>query len=77
MCFNPSPERRVPSPDRYMAFAKFCFWRPGEQGVKEVMHNNTWGWANGEQVNSRQNKSTVVRHPPEVGTSKTYLTDVQ
>ena len=42
-----------------------------------VMHNNTWGWANGEQVNSRQNKSTVVRYPPEVGTSKTYLTDVQ
>jgi hypothetical protein len=25
MCFNPSPERRVPSPNRYMAFAKFCF----------------------------------------------------
>ena len=25
MCFNPSPERRVPSPNRYMAFARFCF----------------------------------------------------
>jgi hypothetical protein len=25
MCFNPSPVRRVPSPNRYMAVAKFCF----------------------------------------------------
>ena len=25
MCFNPGPERRVPSPNRYIADAKFCF----------------------------------------------------
>ena len=25
MCFNPSPVRRVPSPNRYIAVAKFCF----------------------------------------------------
>ena len=24
MCFNPGPERRVPSPNRYIADAKFC-----------------------------------------------------
>jgi hypothetical protein len=25
MCFNPSPVRRVPSPNRYIAVTKFCF----------------------------------------------------
>ena len=25
MCFNPSPVRRVPSPNRYISVAKFCF----------------------------------------------------
>jgi len=25
MCFNPGPERRVPSPNRYIADTKFCF----------------------------------------------------
>ena len=25
MCFNPGPERRVSSPNRYTADAKFCF----------------------------------------------------
>jgi len=25
MCFNPGPERRVPSPNRYIVDAKFCF----------------------------------------------------
>jgi hypothetical protein len=25
MCFNPGPERRVPSRNRYIADAKFCF----------------------------------------------------
>jgi len=25
MCFNPVPERRVPSPNRYIAVASFCF----------------------------------------------------
>jgi hypothetical protein len=25
MCFNPCAERRVPSPNRYIADAKFCF----------------------------------------------------
>ena len=50
---------------------------PGDQGVKKVAHNNTRGWANGEQVNSHQNEQTFVRHPPEVSTSKAHLTDVQ
>jgi len=45
--------------------------------VKKVAHNNTRGWANGEQVNSHQNAQTFVRHPLEVSTSKAHLTDVQ
>jgi hypothetical protein len=27
MCYNPGPEGRVPSPNRYTADAKFCFWK--------------------------------------------------
>ena len=27
MCFNHGPEMRVPSPNRYIADAKFCFWK--------------------------------------------------
>jgi hypothetical protein len=27
MCFNPGPERRVPSPNRYIADTKFCFYK--------------------------------------------------
>jgi hypothetical protein len=33
MCFNPSPERRVPSPNRYMAFAKFCFCKNNKRMI--------------------------------------------
>ena len=33
MCFNPSPERRVPSPNRYMAFARFCFCKNKSQAI--------------------------------------------
>ena len=33
MCFNPSPERRVPSPNRYMAFAKFCFCKNNKRTI--------------------------------------------
>jgi hypothetical protein len=43
MCFNPSPERRVPSPNRYMAFAKFCFCKNNKRTIimylKDVMMN--------------------------------------
>jgi hypothetical protein len=33
MCFNPSPERRVPSPNRYMALAKFCFCKNNKRTI--------------------------------------------
>jgi len=33
MCFNPSPERRVPSPNRYMAFARFCFCKNNKRTI--------------------------------------------
>jgi hypothetical protein len=39
MCFNPSPERRVPSPNRYMAFAKFCFCKNNKRTIdRHVPH---------------------------------------
>ena len=31
MCFNPSPVRRVPSPNRYMVVAKFCFCKSNKR----------------------------------------------
>ena len=33
MCFDPSPERRVPSPNRYMAFARFCFCKNNKRTI--------------------------------------------
>ena len=33
MCFNPSPERRVQSPNRYMAFARFCFCKNNKRTI--------------------------------------------
>ena len=36
MCFNPSPERRVPSPNRYMAFARFCFCKNNKRTIDRV-----------------------------------------
>ena len=33
MCFNPSPVRRVPSPNRYIAVAKFCFCKNNKRLV--------------------------------------------
>jgi hypothetical protein len=40
MCFNPGPERRVPSPNRYIAYAKFCFCKNNKRiiikGGREV-----------------------------------------
>jgi len=33
MCFNPSPERRVPSPNRYMSFARFCFCKNNKRTI--------------------------------------------
>jgi hypothetical protein len=42
MCFNPSPERRVPSPNRYMALAKFCFCKNNKRTIiitsQEIYH---------------------------------------
>ena len=37
MCFNPSPERRVPSPNRYMAFAKFCFCKNNKRTIDRLV----------------------------------------
>ena len=33
MCFNPSPERRVPSPNRYTAEAKLCFCKNNKRMI--------------------------------------------
>jgi len=33
MCFNSSPERRVPSPNRYMAVASFCFCKNNKRTI--------------------------------------------
>jgi len=35
MCFNPGPERRVPSPNRYIADAKFCFCKNNKRIIIE------------------------------------------
>jgi hypothetical protein len=42
MCFNPSPERRVPSPNRYMAFAKFCFCKNNKRTIDHDDQTDTW-----------------------------------
>ena len=34
MCFNPSPVRRVPSPNRYIAIAKFCFCKNNKRLIE-------------------------------------------
>jgi hypothetical protein len=34
MCFNPCPERRVPSPNRYIADAKFCFCKNNKRSSR-------------------------------------------
>ena len=34
MCFNPSPVRRVPSPNRYIAVAKFCFCKNNKRLIE-------------------------------------------
>ena len=35
MCFNPSPVRRVPSPNRYMAVARFCFCKNNKRTIDQ------------------------------------------
>ena len=36
MCFNPSPVRRVPSPNRYMAVARFCFCKNNKRTIDRI-----------------------------------------
>ena len=36
MCFNPSPVRRVPSPNRYIAVAKFCFCKNNKRLIDRL-----------------------------------------
>ena len=38
MCFNPGPERRVPSPNRYIADAKFCFCKNNKRIIITTSH---------------------------------------
>ena len=38
MCFNPSPVRRVPSPNRYMAVARFCFCKNNKRTIDSMLH---------------------------------------
>jgi hypothetical protein len=56
MCFNPSPERRVPSPNRYMAVASFCFCKNNERTI--IMAKAVW-WTNGHR---RFSKSVCARY---------------
>ena len=37
MCFNPGPERRVPSPNRYIADAKFCFCKNNKRIIITII----------------------------------------
>jgi hypothetical protein len=43
MCFNPSPERRVPSPNRYMVFARFCFCKNNKRTIIIITGLNVLG----------------------------------
>jgi len=40
MCFNPSPVRRVPSPNRYMAVARFCFCKNNKRTIDRTIRNS-------------------------------------
>jgi hypothetical protein len=44
MCFNPGPERRVPSPNRYIADAKFCFCKNNKRIIiiSRVVVGSEW-----------------------------------
>ena len=44
MCFNPSPERRVPSPNRYMAFARFCFCKNNKRTITKLDRQLEAAW---------------------------------
>ena len=48
MCFNPSPVRRVPSPNRYMAVARFCFCKNNKRTIDLV--NNEGDGGEGAEV---------------------------
>jgi hypothetical protein len=43
MCFNPGPERRVPSPNRYIADAKFCFCKNNKRIIITTTHQHRPG----------------------------------
>ena len=47
MCFNPSPERRVPSPNRYMAFVRFCFCKNNK---RTIIIDTTWLFEGGRAL---------------------------
>jgi len=36
MCFNPSQVRRVPSPNRYMEVARFCFCKNNKRTIDRL-----------------------------------------
>ena len=62
MCFNPSPERRVPSPNRYMAFARFCFCKNNKRTIITRRHetpNLDW---NAEFRNAESRFSQLLYH---------------
>jgi len=42
MGFNPGPERRVPSPNRYMAVARFCFCKNNKRTIINDVKETTW-----------------------------------
>jgi hypothetical protein len=40
MYFNPSPVRRVPSPNRYMAVARFCFCKNNKRTIDRCVRDH-------------------------------------
>jgi len=46
MCFNPSLVRRVPSPNRYMAVARFCFCKNNKRTIDRpsLRYTRGLGW---------------------------------
>ena len=70
MCFNPSPERRVPSPNRYMAFARFCFCKNNKRTIIMVPRGppthasaGPWGaWIVGTSLHLLQSSDSLKEY---------------
>jgi hypothetical protein len=60
MCFNPCPERRVPSPNRYIADAKFCFCKNNKRIIIKWSAKSR-GWVLDRSMEERCPHDTLPR----------------